>query len=585
MVEKIIEKVKMYDELPFKVNDDDILSLGLLNRVKDNISSRKVHKAKTSVILFEPGNKFGFGSDSNGSFIMGSGWYNQEASGVWSKETGELHFNFPKDKDAVLDMSFGFCDCSGDLCVNLNGTQIAVIPNNAEWDKKERLVLPSNLFVEGLQKLELRTINPGIPKDFKEPLGVFIRFISFAEAGKQAHQNVSFGYNIFSDNNFLDDALSRINASDEKIRDSLNDVKVAAHCGLPENISFRFFRRLVRKFIRSYTFFQIQFNDKIHDLVRALIIKMSASTEIVMDIQRRQQEQLSEFYEEFTLFKETNKDNSKRFDDLNKRLDRVNVNFESTGTDIWEQIEKLQTDIQNQWKFNHNVNENFNSIWSNSTNINKNFDSVWSAYQSLRRELFYELDFRLRKGGVEASSEKTVLQPKVKESYDNKVAQNGGKIKINIGSGPLDVEGYISVDARDLPNIDVVSDVSNMPFDTESVDEIYSAHLLEHFEGLVLEKELLPYWFGLLKPGGTFVAIVPDLDAMAREYASGNMAFSALAEVIMGAQDYKLDYHYNVFSPEVLVEMLKQTGFKETSIKARGRKNGQCYETEISAIK
>ena len=33
------------------------------------------------------------------------------------------------------------------------------------------------------------------------------------------------------------------------------------------------------------------------------------------------------------------------------------------------------------------------------------------------------------------------------------------------------------------------------------MSEIYSAHLLEHFPEEELSRELLPYWYSLLRPG------------------------------------------------------------------------------------
>ena len=68
-------------------------------------------------------------------------------------------------------------------------------------------------------------------------------------------------------------------------------------------------------------------------------------------------------------------------------------------------------------------------------------------------------------------------------------------------------------------------------------------------------------------------------------YQAGEMSFQTLSSNIMGGQDYQLDYHYAVYSPNVVVAMLEQQGFHHITIVAKGRKNGDCRETEITAVK
>ncbi len=173
----------------------------------------------------------------------------------------------------------------------------------------------------------------------------------------------------------------------------------------------------------------------------------------------------------------------------------------------------------------------------------------------------------------------------IKSSAREKVVAAGGKIRLNLGSGSLTKEGYLSVDARDLNGVDVVADVGELPYEMGSVDEIYSAHLIEHFTKQKLEKELLPYWYSLLKPDGKLTVIFPDMEAMLESYHQGNMSFDQLGYLIMGAQDYQLDYHYAVYSPDIVVAMLKAVGLRDIQIVARGRENGGCLETEIRAVK
>ena len=56
-----------------------------------------------------------------------------------------------------------------------------------------------------------------------------------------------------------------------------------------------------------------------------------------------------------------------------------------------------------------------------------------------------------------------------------------------------------------------------LPFDDESIDVIYSSHLIEHLRKNEAEKVLRDV-FRVLKKGGLLRLIVPDLELMARNY-------------------------------------------------------------------
>ncbi|MBU1557989.1 class I SAM-dependent methyltransferase [Patescibacteria group bacterium] len=56
------------------------------------------------------------------------------------------------------------------------------------------------------------------------------------------------------------------------------------------------------------------------------------------------------------------------------------------------------------------------------------------------------------------------------------------KIKIDIGCGRNKIEGFIGIDFDSTTNPDIVASALDLPFDNNSVDEVYSAHLGEHFD-------------------------------------------------------------------------------------------------------
>ncbi|CAK7071218.1 MAG: hypothetical protein DELT_01894 [Desulfovibrio sp.] len=184
------------------------------------------------------------------------------------------------------------------------------------------------------------------------------------------------------------------------------------------------------------------------------------------------------------------------------------------------------------------------------------------------------------KRGESAKSEIKILN---REKYDAALAAN--KVLVNVGCGHKPLSGYLNVDKRGLPGVDIVADAVELPFGRGTVSEIYAAHLVEHFTVLSLKNEVFPYWFDLLVSGGILKIIVPDMPSMITAYFQGTMPFSDLREVTFGAQDYDDDFHYAMFSPQSAQSMLMASGFKYAEIVSENRVNGKCREMEIWARK
>jgi len=81
-------------------------------------------------------------------------------------------------------------------------------------------------------------------------------------------------------------------------------------------------------------------------------------------------------------------------------------------------------------------------------------------------------------------------------------------IKLNIGCGNNLDKGFIGIDVRDCGQ-DIVWDVRDgIPFPDESVDFIWSSHVLEHLDNEELE-ELFREIYRVLKPGGKTGHVLP----------------------------------------------------------------------------
>jgi len=92
--------------------------------------------------------------------------------------------------------------------------------------------------------------------------------------------------------------------------------------------------------------------------------------------------------------------------------------------------------------------------------------------------------------------------------------------KLNLGCGDKILPGYVNVDvvaSRRGFKPDVICDLHELtPFEDNSVDEILSVHVVEHFwRWEVLE--VLQEWVRVLRPGGTMILECPNLLAAAHE--------------------------------------------------------------------
>ncbi len=169
------------------------------------------------------------------------------------------------------------------------------------------------------------------------------------------------------------------------------------------------------------------------------------------------------------------------------------------------------------------------------------------------------------------------------EKLQRQIAQ--GAVRLNIGCGHKPDADRLNVDMRELPGVDIVATVDQLPFEAAAIQEIFCAHLLEHFPIEQLKRSLLPAWLSHLEPGGELRAIVPDADAMLKAYASQQIDFATLRLVTFGGQEYEGDFHHTMFTPESLCDLLVELGLQNVRIEARGRVNGLCLECEVAGNK
>lgn len=218
-------------------------------------------------------------------------------------------------------------------------------------------------------------------------------------------------------------------------------------------------------------------------------------------------------------------------------------------------------------------------LWSAVDRDGRRLDEVEHRMEVVRREVLFEL----RYGRQDTGPVKAATEPKILDQA--KVDAMGDRLRLNVGSGSLAVEGYLNVDRREIVGVDILAEVGDLPFDDGSIEEVRSAHVLEHFPEEELRRRVLPHWVAKLLPGGTMRAIVPDALSMIEACSKGALRFEDLREVTFGAQDYEGDFHFTMFSIGSLTDLLEGAGLVEVEIVEAGRRNGLCLEMELVARK
>jgi predicted SAM-dependent methyltransferase len=163
-------------------------------------------------------------------------------------------------------------------------------------------------------------------------------------------------------------------------------------------------------------------------------------------------------------------------------------------------------------------------------------------------------------------------------------------LKLDIGCGTQKLEGYIGVDA--YVETDIKAEMWAIPLGDGTVDEIYSSHALEHVP-MAQVQPTLREWLRILRPGGTLVLQVPNLDYAARFWLTHKPDEHAWAEMILfGNQAHAGEFHKCGFTPMGIQGDLQQSGFivdqvailwayNQETLQAKARKPDRVPAMEI----
>jgi predicted SAM-dependent methyltransferase len=160
-------------------------------------------------------------------------------------------------------------------------------------------------------------------------------------------------------------------------------------------------------------------------------------------------------------------------------------------------------------------------------------------------------------------------------------------VKLHLGCQEKYLEGYVNID---LPpdahtvrkaKVDIEADVRTLSYKQETVDEVRSEHLLEHFsrqEALLL----LARWHKWLKMGGVLHVETPDFEESAKKFLKGSLDEQfMLARHIFGSHEADWAYHKDFWSEGKYAYVLRELGYGDF----RFDRISNNLESKIPALK
>lgn len=142
-----------------------------------------------------------------------------------------------------------------------------------------------------------------------------------------------------------------------------------------------------------------------------------------------------------------------------------------------------------------------------------------------------------------------------------------GQMKLHIGGQQAHPDWKI-FDIEKRPEVDFVGDAGDLgQFEDDSIDAIYSSHVLEHFHHSIYNEMVftLAEWHRVLKKGGELLISVPDLQALCWLYSGPHIDTLSridLMRIIFGGQSNQYDVHKAGFDFGILSLYLAEVGFE-----------------------
>lgn len=160
----------------------------------------------------------------------------------------------------------------------------------------------------------------------------------------------------------------------------------------------------------------------------------------------------------------------------------------------------------------------------------------------------------------------------------------GEPFRLHIG-GDQATDGWVIFDITDRPEVDIVGNVVDLgAIPTDSVDEIYAAHVFEHLGYQNELRRALAECRRVLKNGGKLKMSVPDIRVLGSllnepDLSDGELVW--LMRILYGGQSDQYDFHKTGFTWEILAGLAAESGFEHLGVVERFGLFDDCSEIRV----
>ena len=140
-------------------------------------------------------------------------------------------------------------------------------------------------------------------------------------------------------------------------------------------------------------------------------------------------------------------------------------------------------------------------------------------------------------------------------------------MRLNLGCGPLRLDGELGVDLFQSEACDIQADVLHLPFMSNSAEFVRFEHILEHFPQR-MAISVLNEIMRVLQPGGEIRVGVPDLSDLCCRWIEAKSISDKVSILrgFYGNHAHDGERHMSGYDPEILRDVLETVGFEDVQI-------------------
>lgn len=142
-------------------------------------------------------------------------------------------------------------------------------------------------------------------------------------------------------------------------------------------------------------------------------------------------------------------------------------------------------------------------------------------------------------------------------------------IKLNIGAGNVDLEGFAPIDRK------LGLEAYPLDYPDGSVEEIRASHVLEHFS-FADAMEALKDWTRVLQPGGVIKIAVPDIDKCLDPEQKNRVFY------LMGGQTDADDFHRSAYDRPRLEAYMRKVGLVDIDVWESDGKDTSAHPVSLN---